>query len=96
MFTALDVTLVLMVILVFPAPRWAELTTIWMQLKIIPPMIILKYCTARPWVSSLEPQNLIMGLAKKTKYYVQVRTYTKYGSKNYYSEWSLPKAVKTK
>lgn len=38
----------------------------------------------------------IKGLAKKTKYYVQVRTYTKYGGKNFYSEWSLPKAVKTK
>ena len=51
-----------------------------------------KYTTA----GKSSKSKKIMGLAKKTKYYVQVRTYTKYGSKNYYSEWSLPKAVKTK
>jgi len=38
----------------------------------------------------------IKGLAKKTRYYVQVRTYTTHGGKKFYSQWSLPKAVKTK
>jgi hypothetical protein len=35
-------------------------------------------------------------LKKKTTYYVQVRTYKKVGSKNYYSAWSKTKSVKTK
>ena len=35
-------------------------------------------------------------LAKKTRYYVQVRTYTTTGGKTYYSNWSGVKAVTTK
>ena len=35
-------------------------------------------------------------LAKKTKYYVQVRTYTTYGGKTFYSNWSPVKSVVTK
>ena len=35
-------------------------------------------------------------LAKKTTYYVQVRTYMKVGGRNYYSNWSGVKSVKTK
>ena len=38
----------------------------------------------------------IKGLAKKTKYFVQVRTYTKSGNKTFYSKWSGKKSVKTK
>ena len=38
----------------------------------------------------------IKGLAKKTKYYVQVRTYTKSGGTTFYSKWSAKKTVKTK
>ncbi|MGN0046303.1 MAG: phosphodiester glycosidase family protein [Eggerthellaceae bacterium] len=35
-------------------------------------------------------------LKKKTKYYVQVRTYTKVGGTYHYSDWSKVKSVKTK
>jgi len=35
-------------------------------------------------------------LAKKTRYYVQVRTYTTSGGKTFYSGWSSVKSVKTK
>ena len=35
-------------------------------------------------------------LKKKTKYYVQVRTYTVSGGKTFYSKWSPKKTVKTK
>ena len=38
----------------------------------------------------------ISKLTKKTKYYVQVRTYTKSGGKMFYSKWSAVKAVTTK
>lgn len=38
----------------------------------------------------------IKGLAKKTKYYVQVRTFTKSGGTTIYSKWSTVKSVKTK
>jgi hypothetical protein len=38
----------------------------------------------------------IKKLAKKTKYYVQVRTYTKANGKTFYSKWSAKKTVKTK
>ena len=51
-----------------------------------------KYATA----GKSSKSKKIKGLAKKTRYYVQVRTYTTSGGKNYYSQWSLPKTVKTK
>ncbi|MDO4870294.1 MAG: right-handed parallel beta-helix repeat-containing protein [Bacillota bacterium] len=38
----------------------------------------------------------IKRLAKKTRYYVQVRTYTKANDTTYYSRWSVIKTVKTK
>ena len=38
----------------------------------------------------------ITKLKKKTKYYVQIRTYIKVGGKKYYSDWSKTKAVKTR
>jgi len=38
----------------------------------------------------------ISKLKKKTTYYVQVRTFTKYGGKTFYSKWSPKKSVKTK
>ncbi|MGX8774046.1 MAG: leucine-rich repeat protein [Bacillota bacterium] len=38
----------------------------------------------------------IKGLKAKTRYYVQVRTYTKSGGKTFYSKWSAKKSVKTK
>ena len=38
----------------------------------------------------------IKGLAKKTTYYVQVRTYTKSSGTTFYSKWSAKKKVKTK
>lgn len=38
----------------------------------------------------------VSGLAKKSKYYIRVRTYKKVGSKKYYSTWSSTKAVTTK
>ncbi len=38
----------------------------------------------------------ISKLKKKTKYYVQVRTYTVKSGKTYYSKWSTKKAVTTK
>lgn len=38
----------------------------------------------------------IKKLSKKTKYYVQVRNYTKKGGKTYYSKWSGKKTVRTK
>ena len=51
-----------------------------------------KYATA----GKSSKSKKIKGLAKKTRYYVQVRTYTAYGGKTFYSQWSLPKAVTTK
>ena len=38
----------------------------------------------------------IKKLKAKKKYYVQIRTYKKTSGKNWYSSWSVPKAVKTK
>ncbi len=38
----------------------------------------------------------IKKLSKKTKYYVQVRNYTKKGGTTYYSKWSAKKTVKTR
>ena len=38
----------------------------------------------------------ISKLKGKTKYYVQVRTYTVKNGKTFYSKWSSKKAVKTK
>ena len=38
----------------------------------------------------------ITGLKAKKKYYVRVRTYKKVDGKNYFSNWSATKAIKTK
>ena len=38
----------------------------------------------------------ISKLKAKTKYYVQVRTYTKKNGTTFYSKWSAKKSVKTK
>ena len=38
----------------------------------------------------------VSGLKGKTKYFVQVRTYTKKSGKTFYSKWSAKKTVKTK
>ena len=62
----MDTRLVRMVMRVLPAPRCAELMPIWTQLKIMPPMIILKYSTALSWVSSSEPQRRMIGSASAT------------------------------
>ena len=43
-----------------------------------------------------ETETEIKKLKKKKTYYVRVRTFTKVGSKKYYSEWSAPKSQKTK
>ena len=51
-----------------------------------------KYKTAGKGTSSKK----IGKLMKKTKYYVQVRTYTKTSAGVFYSKWSAQKAVKTK
>ena len=51
-----------------------------------------KYATA----GKKSKSKKIKGLAKKTKYYVQVRTYTKSGGTTFYSKWSAKKTVKTK
>lgn len=40
--------------------------------------------------------KLITGLARKTKYYVRVRTYMTVKGVKYYSSWSKTKAIKTK
>lgn len=58
--------MVRMVIFVFPAPRCAALIPIWMQLKIIPPIIMRKYTTASLWVSAVEPQKSMIAPAKST------------------------------
>lgn len=47
-------------------------------------------------VSKSSKGKKIKKLAKKTKYYVQVRNYMKKGGKTYYSKWSAKKKVKTK
>lgn len=41
-------------------------------------------------------QKKIRGLSKKTKYYVQVRTYTRTSEGVFYSRWSSRKSVKTR
>lgn len=51
-----------------------------------------KYATASKKSSSKK----ITKLKKKTKYYVQVRTYTISKKVKYYSKWSTKKAVRTK
>ena len=51
-----------------------------------------KYVTA----AKSSKSKKIKGLAKKKKYYVQVRTYTKSKGVTYYSKWSPTKAVTTK
>ena len=51
-----------------------------------------KYKTAGKKSSSKK----ITKLKKKTKYYVQVRTYTISKNVKYYSKWSKKKVVKTK
>ena len=58
--------MVRMEIFVFPAPRCAALIPIWMQLKIIPPIIMRKYTTASLWVSAVEPQKSMIAPAKST------------------------------
>ena len=55
-----------MAIFVFPAPRWEALIAMEMILKIIPPMMILKYRTALSCVSPLAPQKRMIGSAKTT------------------------------
>jgi alpha-glucosidase (family GH31 glycosyl hydrolase) len=51
-----------------------------------------KYATA----AKSSKSKKIGKLLKKKKYYVQVRTFTKYGGKTFYSKWSPKKSVKTK
>ena len=47
-------------------------------------------------VKKTASSKTIKKLKKKTKYFVQVRTYTKKGGKLFYSKWSAKKTVKTK
>ena len=51
-----------------------------------------KFATA----SKKSKSKKIKKLKAKTKYYVQVRTYTKSGGTTFYSKWSAKKSVKTK
>ncbi|MBQ7740885.1 MAG: fibronectin type III domain-containing protein [Eubacterium sp.] len=46
--------------------------------------------------TSTKGAKTVKKLKSKKKYYVRVRAYTKIGSKNYYSDWSSVKTVKTK
>ena len=48
------------------------------------------------YASKKSKSKKISKLKKKTKYYVQVRTYTKKNGVTYYSKWSAKKVVKTK
>ena len=47
-------------------------------------------------VKKTASSKTIKNLKKKTKYFVQVRTYTKKSGKTFYSKWSAKKTVKTK
>lgn len=56
-----------MAIFVFPAPLCAALTTRETTVKIMNPIMILKYCTASAWEASSEPHSRMIGSAKATQ-----------------------------